>query len=236
MTKVLMIIPAYNEEESILKTVREITKYKKIKLDYLVINDGSSDETKMVCDSNNIKYVDLVNNLGIGAAVQTGYKYAYDNNYDIAIQFDGDGQHDINYVNDLIDAIVNDKCDMVIGSRFVGDVSKFKSTYFRRVGIKVLSFIIKILTGSEIKDVTSGYRAANKKVIEKFAKNYVFDYPEPITNLQLLKDGYKLKEVAVNMRERQFVQSSIRLFKSVYYMLNVGLMLFIFGIGNGGCK
>ena len=225
MTKVLMIIPAYNEEESILKTVREITKYKKIKLDYLVINDGSSDETKMVCDSNNIKYVDLVNNLGIGAAVQTGYKYAYDNNYDIAIQFDGDGQHDINYVNDLIDAIVNDKCDMVIGSRFVGDVSKFKSTYFRRVGIKVLSFIIKILTGSEIKDVTSGYRAANKKVIEKFAKNYVFDYPEPITNLQLLKDGYKLKEVAVNMRERQFGQSSIRLFKSVYYMLNVGLML-----------
>ena len=142
MTKVLMIIPAYNEEESILKTVREITKYKKIKLDYLVINDGSSDETKRVCDSNNIKYVDLVNNLGIGAAVQTGYKYAYDNNYDIAIQFDGDGQHDINYVNDLIDAIVNDKCDMVIGSRFVGDVSKFKSTYFRRVGIKVLSFIV----------------------------------------------------------------------------------------------
>ena len=228
--KVLMIIPSYNEEKNILNTIESIKKYKKRKLDYVVINDGSTDNTKKVLIENNINYIDLVNNLGIGAAVQTGYKYAFRNNYDIAIQFDGDGQHDINYVNKLIDAIEKENYDMVIGSRFIGCDSKFKSTASRRVGIRILSFLIKILTKQKIKDTTSGYRAVNKKIIEKFSNNYAFEYPEPITNLQVIKDGFKVKEVPVGMNERKFGTSSINFYKSIYYMLNVSLNILIEGI------
>lgn len=229
--KVLMIIPAYNEEQNILDTVKDIKEYDKIKLDYIVINDGSTDNTKKVLIDNNINFVDLSSNLGIGAAVQTGYKYAYYNDYDIAIQFDGDGQHDVNYVDKLVDGIVKDNYDMVIGSRFIGDVSTFKSTKMRRVGINVISFVIKLFSGRKIYDVTSGFRAANKKVIKKFANDYVFDFPEPITNLKLVKEKYRISEVPVNMKERKFGKSSINYTKSIYYMLNVCLTMFIIGIG-----
>lgn len=229
--KILMIIPAFNEEKNILYTVESIKKYKKTKLDYIVINDGSIDNTKQVLIDNNINFIDLVNNLGIGAAVQTGYKYAYRNNYDIAIQFDGDGQHDINYVNKLIDTIQKEKYDMAVGSRFVGNDSEFKSTTTRRFGISILSFLIKILTKQTIKDMTSGYRAVNKKLIEKFANNYAFEYPEPITNLQVIKEGFKVKEVSVNMNERKFGKSSINFYKSIYYMISVSLNMIIDGIG-----
>ena len=229
--RVLMIIPAYNEQDNILNTINEIKKYKKIKLDYIVINDGSSDETRDVLKKNNLNYVDLSSNLGIGAAVQTGYKYAYYNNYDIAIQFDGDGQHDINYVDKLIDCIEKDGYDMAIGSRFVGNESNFKSTKARRIGIKLISSIIKLMSGTRIMDTTSGYRAVNKNLIKKFASDYVFDYPEPITNLKVIKENYKVKEISVNMRERKFGQSSINFYKSFYYMLNVCLTLLIVGLG-----
>lgn len=229
--KILMIIPAYNEEGNIVNTVSQIKKYKKIDLDYVVINDGSRDNTKNILIDNNINYVDLSNNLGIGAAVQTGYKYAYYNDYDIAIQFDGDGQHDVNYVDRLIDSIVKEKCDMVVGSRFVGNESGFKSTRSRRIGINILSFIIKLFTKQTLKDVTSGYRAVNKELIKRFALDYVFEYPEPITNLDVIKCGYKVKEVAVNMKEREHGVSSINFKKSIYYMFNVGLAMLILGIG-----
>lgn len=229
--RVLMIIPAYNEELNIVNTVNTIKQYKNKKLDYIVINDGSLDNTKEVLFKNNINHIDLINNLGIGGAVQTGYKYAYYNDYDIAIQFDGDGQHDINYVNKLIDGIEKDDYDMVIGSRFVGDESLFKSTKARRLGINILSFLIKLLTGKKIKDVTSGYRAVNKKLIKKFAFDYAFEYPEPITNLQAISSGYKVSEVSVGMKERQHGKSSINFYKSIYYMLNVGLTMLIFGLG-----
>jgi len=229
--KILIIIPAYNEEKNILNTIESIKKYKKSKLDYIVINDGSNDNTKKVLIDNNINFIDLVNNLGIGAAVQTGYKYAYKNNYDIAIQFDGDGQHDINYINDLINAIEKENYDMVIGSRFVGNKSKFKSTATRRIGINILSFLIKVLTKQSIKDITSGYRAVNRNLIEKFYTDYAFEYPEPITNLQVIKEGFKVKEISVKMNERKFGKSSINFYKSIYYMLNVGLSMIINGIG-----
>lgn len=229
--KILMIIPAYNEEGNILNTVNEIKNYQKINLDYVVINDGSKNNTKKLLMENNINFIDLTNNLGIGAAVQTGYKYAYDNAYDIAIQFDGDGQHDINYVDKLIDAITKEGYDMAIGSRFVGNESIFKSTKTRRVGISILSFIIKILSNQEIKDVTSGYRAANKKIIEEFNYDYTFEYPEPITNLQMIKKEYKIKEVPVSMNERKFGKSSINFYKSIYYMCNVCLTMLIKGVG-----
>lgn len=234
--KILLIIPAYNEEKNILNTINMIENYKRKMLDYIVINDGSLDKTEEVLKNNNINHICLVNNLGIGAAVQTGYKYAYTNNYDIAIQFDGDGQHDINYIDKLIDTIVDEKYDMVIGSRFIGNDSSFKSTKMRRVGIKLLSFVIKILTGVTIKDVTSGYRAVNRNIIEKFSKNYIFDYPEPITNLQLIKEKYKIKEVSVGMKERKYGKSSISALKSFYYMFNVILNMLIIGLGGKKCR
>ena len=228
--RVLMIIPAYNEEGSILATVNSIKEFKKIKLDYKVINDGSRDNTKKILIKNKINFIDLPNNLGIGAAVQTGYKYAYDNGYDIAIQFDGDGQHDINYVERLIDSIKKDGYDMAIGSRFVGNDSEFQSTVTRRLGIKILSFLLRILTGKTIKDMTSGYRAVNIKIMELFSKDYAFEYPEPITNLQVINDGYNVIEVAVGMKERKFGKSSINFYKSIYYMFNVGLTMLIYGV------
>ena len=226
--KILIIIPAYNEEKNIVKTVDKIKNYKNVKLDYIVINDGSTDNTKAVMDENNIDYIDLPFNLGIGAAVQTGYKYAFYKGYDIAIQFDGDGQHDINSVESLINPIIKETFDMVVGSRYIDNTSQFKSTLSRRFGIKVISGLIYLLSRKRLKDVTSGYRAVNKKIIERFANNYPHDFPEPITNYRLLKMGFKVKEVGANMFEREGGTSSIHAFKSIYYMFNVCLSIVLF--------
>ena len=232
--RILIIIPAYNEEENILNTINNIKSYKKYSLDYIVINDGSTDKTKDVLENNNINYVDLPFNLGIGAAVQTGYKYAYYNNYDIAVQFDGDGQHDINYIEKLINPIINKEADMVIGSRFIDDTSDFKSTKARQLGISIISFLIKILSRKKIKDVTSGFRAVNKKIIQIFATNYPYDFPEPITNYALVKNGFAFKEVGVRMHERVGGKSSIRFFRSIYYMFNVCLSILLLDLNKFG--
>ena len=136
--KTLLIIPAYNEEENILNTYNKIKEYNKKnddKYDVIVINDCSLDNTSEICHKNNIPVIDLLHNLGIGGAVQTGYKYAYKNGYDIAVQFDGDGQHNINYVKDIVDPIKKGEADLVIGSRFIEDIDTFKTTWLRRVGI-----------------------------------------------------------------------------------------------------
>ncbi len=231
--KVLLIIPAYNEEDNILRTCREIDKYNKEnkkKYDYVVINDGSRDKTGVILDENNINHIDLIHNLGIGGAVQTGYKYAYYNDYDIAVQYDGDGQHDVNYVDKVINPIIKNKADFVIGSRFVGEISKFKTTGARRAGIKVLSFFIKMVSGLKIYDTTSGFRACNKRIIKIFANEYPLEYPEPITTVELAKKKFRISEVAVNMRERTGGKSSIHTWKNVYYMLNVCLSIIIAGI------
>lgn len=223
--KVLIIIPAYNEEASILQTAQSIEEYKKkisFDLDYIVINDGSKDNTRELLITHNIPSIHLINNLGIGGAVQTGYLYAYYNNYDIAVQFDGDGQHDIKSLEHLIVPIVENQVDFTIGSRFVeGSPSEFKTSVFRRMGINLISFFIKMRTGVTILDVTSGYRAANKQVIEYFAKNYPRKYPEPETNAILIKQNRRVEEIGVNMFERTEGKSSITPFKSVRYMVEV---------------
>ena len=228
--KIILIIPAYNEEESIKKTVETIKNYNKehnTKYDYVVINDGSKDSTEEVLTKNKFNHIRLINNLGIGGAVQTGYKYALENGYDIAIQYDGDGQHDVSYVKDIIKPIVDKKADMVIGSRFVKEVSEFKSTYARRVGINLISFFIKAKTGKKIYDTTSGFRACNRKVIEIFSSNYPQEYPEPISSVNVLKHGLKIDEVAVKMNAREAGTSSIKAWKSVYYMINVILSIIL---------
>lgn len=228
--KVLLIIPAYNEEECILNTVKEIEKYNnqnKTKYDYIVINDGSTDNTEKILLKNKINHIKLIQNLGIGGAVQTGYKYALENDYDIAIQYDGDGQHRIEYAKDLIDLINKEKYNLVIGSRYVQASSGFKSTAMRRIGIKIISFFIKLFTGKKIEDTTSGFRACDRDIIECFASEYPVEYPEPISTTMVIKKGYKVGECHVEMRARESGVSSIRAWKNAYYMINVVLSIIV---------
>lgn len=230
--KVLVIVPAYNEELNIVNTVNKIIKYSKKsnnEINYIVINDGSSDNTKEICRKNKYNTINLIQNLGIGGAVQTGYKYALNNNYDVAIQFDGDGQHDENYIDNLVNEI-KEGYDFVIGSRFISNLSKFKSSSTRRIGIKIISFLIKLCTGKKIYDPTSGFRAANKDVIKIFANHYPVEYPEPESTTELIKRGYKVTEIPVEMHEREFGTSSIKPLKSIYYMFSVSLSIIISSI------
>ena len=227
--KKILIIPAYNEEANILnvcKTIEIYNEENEKKLDYIIINDESKDDTLKILKENNLNYVDLISNLGIGGAVQTGYKYALKNDYDIAIQFDGDGQHDINYVEKLCKEIESGESDMCIGSRYLDDsTSSFKSTFMRRIGKNIISVFIKLLCGKKITDPTSGFRAVNKEIIGIFAKEYPREYPEPESIVSLNRRGYKIKEVPVSMNERTAGQSSINPFKSVKYMITVVFMI-----------
>ena len=233
-SKILLIIPAYNEQDNILNTYKKIKEYnKKNKTNYdvIVINDGSKDKTEEILINNKIPHITLIHNLGIGGAVQTGYKYDYENGYDIAVQFDGDGQHDVSYVKDITSPVINENTDFTIGSRYIDSTtSEFKSTFARQVGIKLISFLIKLVTGKKVLDTTSGFRACNKKIIKEFANSYPTEYPEPITTTELLKKGYKLEEVAVSMNEREAGQSSIKAWKNIYYMINVYLSIIMVAI------
>lgn len=170
----------------------------------------------------------MIQNLGIGGAVQTGYKYALYNDYDIAIQFDGDGQHNVNYVEALIKPILEENVDMTIGSRFIdSSSSEFKSSFLRRVGIKLISSCIHFKTRVRIYDTTSGFRAANKNAIAMFAIHYPLEYPEPISSVDVILSGMKIKEVPVSMNERLAGKSSINSWKNIYYMVNVVLSILL---------
>ena len=229
--KVLIVIPAYNEEENIKRVYEGIIKYNKTNktnYDVIVINDGSRDSTEEILCKNNIPHIKLIHNLGIGGAVQTGYKYALENGYDIAIQFDGDGQHDISYVKDIIKPILLNKADMVIGSRFIDDsTSDFKSSFARRVGINVISSVIKLKTGVKVFDTTSGFRAINRTVLEIFINDYPREYTEPISTVNILCNGLNVSEVGVSMNERIGGVSSIKSWKTAYYMINVVLSILL---------
>lgn len=229
--KVLLIIPAYNEEESIEKTVTTIDSFKKkqsYQLDYVVINDGSRDRTQAILDQSKIPNVKLILNLGIGGAVQTGYKYANEHGYDIAVQFDGDGQHDVESLNNILEPLISGEADMVVGSRFIsGSESKFRTTFMRRFGVTIISFFIQLVTGKKIYDTTSGYRGVNKQVICMFANRYPVKYPEPESIVHLLKKNYRVTECGVNMFERQGGASSITPIKSIRYMVEVCLSIII---------
>ena len=221
--KTLVIIPAYNEEACIEKTVNNLIKVNP-DIDVVVINDGSNDNTSKEARKTRATVIDLPVNLGIGGAVQTGYLYALKNDYDIAVQYDGDGQHNPEYLKQMIEELKEN--DLVIASRFVGE-NEYRQTISRMAGIKLIRGIIKLCTGKAIYDPTSGYRAANKKVIQKFANHYPHDFPEPETNLLLLKQGYKIKEISSKMNKRETGKSSITPFKSIYYMVKVSLAMFI---------
>lgn len=222
--RTLVIIPAYNEEGAILDTIRNLKKNNE-EVDYIIIDDCSKDNTLKICKENNLNVIHLPVNLGIGGAVQTGYKYAYENNYDIAIQMDADGQHDAKYISALIQK-VEEGYDLVIGSRFI-EKQGFQSTFVRRMGINLYSFIIKLFTKKVIKDTTSGYRAVNSKIIKMFARSYPVDYPEPETNAYIAKNNFKIVEVPMEMKTRDTGSSSITPIKSIYYAAKVGLAVML---------
>lgn len=223
--RVLIIIPAYNEESNIVGVIESLNKAN-TNIDYVVIDDCSKDLTLKVCKENDINVISLPINLGIGGGVQTGYRYAFENNYDIAIQIDGDGQHDPVYIPNLIKPILDNEADFVIGSRFISK-DGFQSSAQRRVGIGLLSFLINLTSGIKIKDVTSGYRAVNRSLIKAFAVNYAQDFPEPEAIVYAQLSGYRIKEIPVIMKERQSGTSSIGFVKAIYYMIKVSIAILI---------
>ncbi|WP_028400722.1 glycosyltransferase family 2 protein [Ectobacillus panaciterrae] len=232
--KTLIIIPAYNEEEAIGDTLTRLLQLREhfTQLDMCVINDGSRDKTAEIVKQFGVKVVSLPYNLGIGSAVQTGYKYAYENGYDIAIQFDADGQHNPEDLYKIIKPIAENECDIVVGSRFA-EKTDYKGSISRRIGIYYFTALLKLLTKQTFMDPTSGYRAKNRKIIQIFAHNYPKDYPEPEVLIYLKKKGLRIKEISVNMQERQGGKSSITPLKSVYYMIKVSLAIFMQKIVKG---
>lgn len=226
--KILAIIPAFNEQDNIKDLLH---RFSTLDVDVLIVNDCSTDNTGYICSdlakvNDRINLINLPCNLGIGGAVQTGYKYALLHDYDIAIQVDGDGQHNPEYIQELIAPIISTNADFVIGSRYL-EKKGFQSTYLRRFGINYFTKLIKILYGYTVTDPTSGFRACNKKIIQVFGNNYPVDYPEPESIVLLLRERYKIKEVAVIMNERSGGKSSINTYKAVYYMIKVSLAVLI---------
>lgn len=223
--KKLIIIPAYNESDNIEKTISEIQKNAS-EFDYVIINDCSADNTKEICEKNHFNLVNLPINLGIGGAVQTGYRYGWKNGYDVAVQVDGDGQHDPKFLKIMADYLEEYNLDMVIGSRFI-EKEGFQSSGTRRLGIKYFTILIRLLTGEKITDPTSGLRMVNREVMKLFAYDYPKDYPEPESVVAILRRKKKVREIPVIMKERQGGVSSISPKKSIYYMIKVTLAILI---------
>jgi glycosyltransferase involved in cell wall biosynthesis len=219
--RVLIIIPAYNEENSVFPVIRSILRLHP-EFSVLVVNDGSSDRTAQTARAAGADVVTLPQNLGIGGAVQTGYRYAAAGNFDIAVQVDADGQHKPEELDTIIDPIRQDLTDMVIGSRFVGRTS-YRSTRGRRLGIFLLSSLVTLFARQPLKDVTSGFRAVNKSVIRMFAEDYSSDYPEVDSLVAVRRNHLRILEIPVVMEARQAGQSSITSLKSAYYMIKVTL-------------
>ncbi|OPJ59225.1 glycosyltransferase family 2 protein [Clostridium oryzae] len=217
--KVMVVIPAYNEEKNIYKVVNEV-KSNNSEVDVVVINDGSSDCTGAEAQRAGAFVINLPQNLGIGGAVQTGYIYASRRGYDAVIQVDGDGQHDPKYLPRLISSIEKDEADIVIGSRFAKKTG-YEASKMRRLGISFFSKLVSFVCRRDFFDTTSGYRAASKKVIEMFARYYPKDYPEVETIVYASKRKIRIKEIPVNMKKRQGGKSSITPLKSIYYMIKV---------------
>ena len=222
---ILVLIPAYNEEKSVASVISQVRHYVP-GADILVINDGSTDATSEKAVGAGAMVVNLPYNLGIGGAMQTGYLYAKYHCYDIAIQVDADNQHDPSYIHKLIQPIIDNSADMVIGSRYIKE-TVYKSSAARRTGMVFFTILIKLLTDKWIKDTTSGYRAVNKNIISFFALNYPVDYPEVDVLVKLYRKKFRIMELPVEMKARKTGRSSITPIRSVYYMIKVTLSLVI---------
>ncbi len=212
--RLLIVIPAYNEAANIKRVVDNLIENFS-QYDYIIVNDGSKDDTAKICRENDYNLLDLANNLGLTGAVQAGMRYAYQNNYDAVLQFDGDGQHRPEYIKDLLDVMQEKNVDIVIGSRFV---TEKKPKTLRMLGNNLIAGLIRLTTGKYIKDTTSGMRLYGRRVIEEFSRNINYA-PEPDTISYLIKSGMTVDEVQVTMDERIAGESYLNFAKSVKYMI-----------------
>jgi glycosyltransferase involved in cell wall biosynthesis len=225
MMKVLVIVPAYNEEESIAGVIADLTENYP-EGDIVVVNDGSGDGTSAVARQQGVAVIDLPYNLGIGGAMQTGFLYARDRGYDAAIQFDGDGQHNAGEIGKIFRPHEKKKADLVVGSRFLSE-GGFTSSIQRRLGAKILSFVVSTIIGSRITDTTSGFRCYGRRALEFFSTTYPEDYPEVEAFILAHKKGLVITEVPAEISPRKFGKSSITLTRAVYYMVKVLLAIFV---------
>lgn len=233
-SKVLLIIPCYNEESNVLtlyQSIQSALPNSGFAVEILFIDDCSTDETRVVLKQNGISHIALSVNLGIGGAVQTGIKYAWQYGYDWIVQMDGDGQHPPAEISKFFEAANMHHSDLIIGSRFLKKQG-FQSTRLRRTGIRFIRALIRFYTGVTITDPTSGFRMLGRKAIERACDFYPDEYPEPEILLDSLLRGFKVVEIPVEMKERQGGISSIRSFFQVYYMMKVSLAMFFLYLRN----
>jgi glycosyltransferase involved in cell wall biosynthesis len=221
----IAIVPAYNEAESLGSVLEEI-RTADPELEVVVVNDGSTDATASVAAAAGVAVVTLPFNVGIGGAVQTGYQYALEQGFELAIQVDGDGQHDPHEIGQIIGPILEGRADLVVGTRFVKG-GGYRGTRLRRVGIRLFATVVSLMVRQRVSDTTSGFRAVSRKALRLFAAEYPHDYPEVESIVLLSRHGLRMLEVPVQMRVRETGSSSITALRAAYYMIKVLLALFI---------
>jgi glycosyltransferase involved in cell wall biosynthesis len=225
--RAIALVPAFNEEQTIADVVGELRAYDP-DLEILVIDDGSHDGTAERARKAGARVLRLPFNLGIGGAVQTGFRYAHENAFDLVVRVDGDGQHDAAQLGAVVEPVVRGDANIAVGSRWLAPGgSGYRSSAPRRMGIRILSGVVSLLTRQHITDPTSGFQALDRKAIALFAADYPHDYPEVEAIVLVERHRLRLVEVPIEMRERAGGQSSIGLFSSVYYMVKVLLALFV---------
>jgi len=220
------IVPALNEAGALPAVIDELRAFDP-GLDVVVVDDGSVDRTAAVARSMGACVLRLPFNLGIGGAVQTGFRFAFENDYDLAVRVDGDGQHDPSQLGRLIAPVLAGEADIVVGSRFAADADGYRSSRTRRIGIRLLARVVSGIVGQRVTDTTSGFQALNKHGIALFARDYPHDYPEVEATVMVFRHRLRLIEVPVTMRERGSGRSSITSLRSVYYMVKVLLAIFV---------
>jgi len=220
------LVPAFNEEANVGRVIDEIRAFDP-SLDVVVVDDGSYDGTAEVAHEHGATVVRLPFNLGIGGAVQTGFRFAFEHGYDLAVRVDGDGQHDPSQLDRILAPVVAGEADIAVGSRFAGDRDGYRSSRSRRVGIRLLAWVVSRIVGRRVTDTTSGFQALNRRAIELFAHDYPHDYPEVEATIMVSRHRLRSVEVPVSMRERVGGRSSITALRSVYYMVKVLLAIFV---------
>lgn len=226
MTRIVAVVPAWNEAGAIGDVVAEILAFDP-SAKVVVVDDASTDDTSAVAERSGATVLRLPFNVGIGGAVQTGFRYARDEGFEIAVRLDGDGQHDASELGTLLAPVRAGEADLVIGSRFVDPGGSYRPPFARRMGIRVFARLVSLLGGQKVTDTTSGFAAMNRSGIELFALEYPHDYPEVEATLVALRSGLRLAQVQVEMRERRAGTSSITFVRSLYYIVKVMLALLV---------